>query len=476
MKKTTLLLFISSLSGLTWLLVILLVPVMAGNENDRAPSLSGDQTGRMRRLLLADLHRALEVLSMLPPSVAFLGGSRITATDPVALIAGKTGKLLAEQGIPVCTGGGAGIMEFVPAGFLEGIRTLTPPHLQVTKGFYWKAGAHDMRTQGFNLKLPCEQKPNPYLQASAEFRDISIRKFALTENKRAFAFFPGGFGTHDEFFEVWDLLNRNENSDPLALLCQDFWLPEIRSIELTAVNGRSLITPAQVSRIEACVTDEPTRFLSFITGWKGELCGFENDPATLEKLMTDDINRAAGAYSRWDEAVVIMGSAQLEAGDPAIAAASKVAAELAGKNIPLRLGNGGLMAEITIRSARERNGGCPVSAFLMEHEKSLHGAAWVTVKSVRIHKAFVSQKMRALIVLPGDVHTLSELFGVLCLMQTGIVEKKPVVLIGRDYWEPLFATYGTIMLSEKRKLIAPEDMELVTITDDPGEVVLRVVE
>jgi len=461
----------STRSWIICLMVLLAIFTPSSPEQDSYAS--GEMMSRKRQVLLADLRQAMEALSMLPPSVVFLGGSRVTGSEPLSHMARETGKLLAQEGIPVSTGGGSGIMEFLTEGFSEGRKpgVKTPPSLRVRHGFSWKAGDDDLRTQGFNMKLPFEQKPNLSIQVSSVFRDMGTRKLALTENKRAFGFFPGGFGTHDEFFEVWDLIACGESSDPLALLGREFWCPEVESLQDAAVTRRTLITPARMEIVTACVTDEPAAFLAFIKGWRRELRGFEADPAMLEKSLASDITRAASAYSRWNDSVVVIGAAHLEKSDPAFTAALKMAAGLAEKGIPLRLATGGVMAKALIESARQK--GCPVSAFLTDRE-IIPGLEAVTVRSIRVHKSFMSEKMLALVVLPGDVHTLSELFGVLCLMQAGILEKKPVILVGKDYWEPLFATYRKIMLSEKRRLIAPQDMDLVTITDDPYRSLLRI--
>ncbi len=73
------------------------------------------------------------------------------------------------------------------------------------------------------------------------------------------------------------------------------------------------------------------------------------------------------------------------------------------------------------------------------------------------------------VVLPGGFGTLDELFESLTLIQTGKVLDFPVVLMGRDYWGGLIDWMRERLLGEGK--VSPGDIELLSLTDDPGEVV-----
>jgi hypothetical protein len=76
--------------------------------------------------------------------------------------------------------------------------------------------------------------------------------------------------------------------------------------------------------------------------------------------------------------------------------------------------------------------------------------------------------------LPGGFGTLDEMFEALTLIQTGRIKNFPVVLMGRTFWSGL-VDWLTETLARER-MIAPEDLHLFHITDDPAEAVEYVLE
>jgi len=76
---------------------------------------------------------------------------------------------------------------------------------------------------------------------------------------------------------------------------------------------------------------------------------------------------------------------------------------------------------------------------------------------------------QAYVGMPGGFGTLDEIFEAITLIQTKRINPFPVILVGSDYWGTLWDWMRGNLL--ERKLISSEDLDLVTILDDPDEVV-----
>jgi hypothetical protein len=136
------------------------------------------------------------------PGVTVFGSARIDDRDRIYREARECGRLLAEAGFAVITGGGPGVMEAANRGAQE-------------------AGGMSV---GFNIELPHEQKLNPYLDIGVTFRHFYARKVMLTKAAEGFILFPGGFGTLDEMFEALTLMQTGKVFDfPVVLIGREHW-------------------------------------------------------------------------------------------------------------------------------------------------------------------------------------------------------------------------------------------------------------
>lgn len=154
-------------------------------------------------LIAREFKEGFSLLEDLPRSVTFFGGVNITEENPFYKKAEEIAFRVAQElKYAVVTGGGPGIMEGANKGAFE-------------------AGG---RSAGLTIQLPREQTINPYLTTHLDFYYFFSRKVCLSFAAEAYLFFPGGFGTLDEFFEVLTLVQTKKiEKVPIILVGREFW-------------------------------------------------------------------------------------------------------------------------------------------------------------------------------------------------------------------------------------------------------------
>jgi uncharacterized protein (TIGR00730 family) len=154
-------------------------------------------------LIAEELRMGFEAVDRIPrPAATVFGSARTGRGTPEYEQARACGRALAEAGFAVVTGGGPGVMEAANRGAREG------------GGF----------SVGFNVELPHEQEPNPYVDLAAAFRHFYARKVMLVKAAEGFILFPGGFGTLDELFESLTLIQTDKVREfPVSLIGVDYW-------------------------------------------------------------------------------------------------------------------------------------------------------------------------------------------------------------------------------------------------------------
>jgi len=187
---------------------------------------------------------SFEEMSQVPPGISVFGSARIPETHPVYADAVSLGRKLAKQGFSVITGGGPGIMEAANRGAAEVDRGLSV---------------------GLNIELPQEQSPNSYAGIQVDFRYFFARKVCLAKYSMGFIFFPGGFGTLDEFAELITLVQTQRIPRfPMVLFGSRHWKGLCEWID-TLLLEDALISPGdnQLYKVTDSVDEAVDVFLDF---------------------------------------------------------------------------------------------------------------------------------------------------------------------------------------------------------------------
>ncbi len=164
---------------------------------------------RMSRIT-KEFEKGFNFLKKYNNTVTFFGSARTSPKNEYYEEAVNLAYNLSKEGYTVVTGGGGGIME------------------AANKGAYLAKG----NSVGIGINLPKEQKINKYTKESITFRYFFSRKVILTFASQAYIFFPGGFGTLDEFFEIITLIQTKKiKKIPVILVHKSYWNPVLKLIE-----------------------------------------------------------------------------------------------------------------------------------------------------------------------------------------------------------------------------------------------------
>jgi uncharacterized protein (TIGR00730 family) len=169
------------------------------------PRRRGSELWRTMRIA-AEFINGFRALHFVGPCVTVFGSARFGEQHPYYALAREVSGRISKMGFTIMTGGGPGIMEAANRGAKE-------------------AGGPSV---GCNIKLPHEQKPNPYVDRFVEFEYFFVRKVMLVKYSYAFVVLPGGFGTLDETFEALTLVQTGKIANfPVVLMGRDYWKPMV---------------------------------------------------------------------------------------------------------------------------------------------------------------------------------------------------------------------------------------------------------
>ena len=154
--------------------------------------------------IMSEFVSAYKKLSSIGPCISIFGSAKTKSNHPTYILTVEIAKAIAKSGYGIITGGGPGIMEAANKGASE-------------------VGGISV---GLNINLPLEQESNKYIDKDKliDFQYFFVRKVMLVKYAQGFIVMPGGFGTLDELFESFSLLQTLKiNKFPVILVGRNYW-------------------------------------------------------------------------------------------------------------------------------------------------------------------------------------------------------------------------------------------------------------
>ncbi|MHB1163070.1 MAG: LOG family protein [Minisyncoccota bacterium] len=162
--------------------------------------------------IMSEFVEGFDVIRRYSLAATFFGSARTSPSDETYRHATELAGRLSKKGFAIITGGSSGIMQ------------------AANEGAFTAGGA----SVGLNINLPSAQNYNAYLTDRFGFDHFFVRKVMLTYASEVYIYFPGGFGTLDEFFEIITLIQTKKiRKVPVVLFGKEYWEPILTVIEKT---------------------------------------------------------------------------------------------------------------------------------------------------------------------------------------------------------------------------------------------------
>ena len=155
--------------------------------------------------------------------------------------------------------------------------------------------------------------------------------------------------------------------------------------------------------------------------------------------------------------VTVFGSARFPETHRYYALAREVGARLARAGFTVMTGGGPGIMEAANRGAKEAGGasiGCNIE-LPKEQRPNPYLDRWITFEHFFVRRVMLVKYSYAFFAMPGGFGTLDEIFETATQIQTGKIQQFPLVLMGRDYWEPLLGFMRERLVAEHT--VEPED-------------------
>ncbi len=418
---------------------------------------SGDyrESWRIFRIM-SEFVEGYQFLNSLENEVTVFGSARFEEDEKYYILARKFGNLLAGKKYTTITGGGPGIME------------------AANRGAHEKGG----NSIGLNIQLPFEQRINPYVQKSTAFYYFFTRKVMLTSPAHAFIYFPGGFGTLDEFFEVVHNIEIGKMCQmPIVLVGREYWEPVVEfvrekacsmgSVKREHVDSWKIVDTAEeaVAAMEKVDENVPHCELSVSNFHSGE----KNVDWKIFRIMAELVE-GFEFLTGLVEDVTVLGTRHMDTDSHYYASAYHLGSALAKDGYTVVTGGGTGIAEAANKGAMEAGGesfGIGMETFGKE-SMNAYITKSISFKFPFTRKLIVTAPSKAFVFYPGGLGTMHHLFEVLTLIQTEKMQRVPIILFDETFWGPMVKHIEKV-LKGSLKTISPEDTELYTVVNSEDE-------
>ncbi|MBF0217641.1 MAG: LOG family protein [Candidatus Omnitrophica bacterium] len=422
-----------------------------GGRIDKWPDRSGEiisrNVGKMVREIqeeraMVDSHR-----EKWEPAVVFFGSARIASFHPAYHIAEQFGEAVYEEGWAVRSGGGPSMMMAPLAGYIKA-RT--------------RAGAarnDKNKTQGINIKgVPAwEDGLNPYVEDGYECANFMNRKLGLYNNSVGIVAFPGGFGTLDEVMEV---ISRGKS---VVLVGKHHWNPIIGAI-IEQMEKEGINTEFKYRLLITDSKEEAMTFLKENFNKTGQQPGYGSIEAVNEELRN-----VTSVVSGWPSGITVSGNASDTGKEYNVL--EELASRLGARSVPIRLCTNSPKVAYHVKKGYGKNVLSQVQAVAKLRDennipKHLRDLAHVVgVEDHANHRIISAENSSGYVFLPGGPGTISRLMDLLTVMQTSKLPKRPIVLIGKSFWQPIKEAIVMTAQYHSIPLISPTDEDMINVVD-----------
>ncbi len=200
-----------------------------------------------------------------------------------------------------------------------------------------------------------------------------------------------------------------------------------------------------------------------------------NDSWSIFKVMSEFVS-GFDIMARIGPCVSIFGSARIKPGTKYYRLAEQIAYRLTGLGFGIITGGGPGIMEAANKGAYFGGGtSCGMNIELPHEQNSnpfIDKDKNVYFSHFFVRKVMFVKYAQAFVVMPGGFGTLDELFEAITLIQTGKSTLYPIVMVGSEYWGGLLDWIRERLVTEG--MIAPEDLDLISLVDTPDEVVAAI--